>query len=151
MAIAAQAAPFQGSWQRVRALLGSLKQRIATARDDARVRADLEYELACLDRMGELDGVLDNLGLSRAAIPMLVRQYPGAMRRYLAMTRRLGIGAQPAPNLRAGIDALFGPRLRCLLCSKTRPCDAWLRSGTGAEYRGFCPNAPVFERMRKAN
>jgi hypothetical protein len=71
------------------------------------------------------------------------------MRRYLAMTRRLGIGAQPAPTLKAGIDALFGPRLRCLLCSESRRCQAWLRTGVGADYRSFCPNAPVFERMLK--
>jgi hypothetical protein len=119
------------------------------AHEDAQVRAELEHEFDCLDRVGELDGVLANLGLSRGGVPVLLENYPGAMRRFAAMTARLGIGAGKAPTARAGIDALFGARRRCLFCSERRQCEAWLRGGVRDGYRAFCPNAAVFDRMRK--
>jgi len=151
MDILAQAVRTASPWRRGRAMWGELKHRLATAREDARVRGDLEYELACLDQAGELDGVLEGIGLSRAALPIVIKNYPGSMRRFLGMTRRLRIGAQPAPTLRVGIDALFGPRRRCLFCAESRRCESWLRTGRGESYGAFCPNAPVFDRMRKSS
>jgi hypothetical protein len=141
--------PRAGLVHRVAALWEQWKQRLATARKDARLRADLAYELQCLDQAGELDGALDNFGLSRAAIPVLLRHYPGSVRRYAAMAQRVGVGSEPPPNARAGLAALFGPRRRCLFCTESRRCERWLAGGNGADYGAFCPNANAFDRMKR--
>lgn len=141
--------PRTGLFQRVAALWEQWKRRIATARADARLRDDLAYELSCLDRAGELDGTLANLGYSRAAIPVLLRHYPGSIRRYAAMARHAGVGIEPAPTARAGLAALFGPRRRCLFCTESRRCERWLAGGNNAGYEAFCPNANAFERMKR--
>lgn len=131
------------------ALWGDMRRRVAIARIDARLRDELRYELKCLDEAGELDGALANVGLSRAAIPSLLKNYPGCMRRFTAMTRRLGVGADRPPSLKGGLAALFGQRLRCLYCAERRTCERWLASDATEGNRDFCPNANSFERMKK--
>ena len=123
----------------------SWTQRWARMRADARLREELRYEVRCLDEAGELDGALAQIGLSRAAIPELLRRYPGSVRRYGAMAARVGV--RP-PSPRAGLVALVGSRRRCLFCRESRCCEQWLAAGDGAPT--FCPNADAFERM-KAN
>ena len=144
-----QALPRTGTFHRVAAHWDQVKQRFATARADARLRAELKYELRCLDEAGELDGALANIGLARAAIPVLLRQYPGSVRRYATMARRVGISAQRLPSFHAGLAALFGPRRRCLFCTESRRCERWLASGAREGTRAFCPNADAFERMKR--
>jgi hypothetical protein len=139
MARSAAAARAPRFWERWR-------QRFARARTDARLRAELRYELRCLDEAGELDGALANLGLSRAAIPELLRRYPGSVRRHAMMARR--VGARP-PSPRAGLVALMGSRRRCLFCGESRRCERWLEAGEREGYRDFCPNAGAFEHMKK--
>ncbi|MCW5770611.1 MAG: hypothetical protein KIT16_03170 [Rhodospirillaceae bacterium] len=123
-----------------------LRARIAAAREDARVRADLEHELACLDQAGELDGVLDSLGLSRGAVDFLIENYPGSARRFEAMAERLGVAGQVGPV--AAIDALSSPRRRCLFCEEVRQCEHWLKDGQTEGYEKFCPNAGTFDALR---
>lgn len=144
-----QALPRTGTIHRLAAIWNRWKKRLATSRDDARLRADLDHELRCLEQAGELDGSLANLGLARPAIPALLQRYPGSARRYAAMTRRVGIGAERASSARTGFTALFGPRRRCLFCSESRRCERWLASGAREGYRAFCPNADVFDRMKR--
>ncbi|HEY7611193.1 MAG TPA: DUF6455 family protein [Alphaproteobacteria bacterium] len=144
-----QALPRTGVFHRLAVAWDQVKRRFATARSDARLRAELKYELRCLDEAGELDGSLANLGLSRAAIPVLLRQYPGSVRRYAAMARHLGVAAERPPSLRAGLAALFGPRRRCLFCTESRRCERWLATGARDGYRAFCPNADAFERIMR--
>lgn len=127
-----------GLWDR-------LKQRWARMRADARLREELRYELRCLDEAGELDGALEQIGLSRAAIPELLRRYPGSVRRYGAMAAR--IGARP-PSPRAGLVALVGSRRRCLFCSETARCDRWLESDARRGNEAFCPNAESFNALK---
>jgi hypothetical protein len=115
---------------------------------EALMLSDLAFEIACLDRAGELDGTLNNLGLARGAVPFLLKKYPGAIRRYSAVRTRLGIAA-PAESAAFGLTALSGPQLRCVLCSSARRCEKWLRDdGNGSP--GFCPNRTAFERQRAA-
>ena len=39
---------------------------------------------------------------------------------------------------------------RCRACDSWRTCRRWLdRGGSGADYRDFCPNAEVFDRLRE--
>jgi len=127
-------------------LWGRLKQRLASVRADARLRDELRYELRCLDEAGELDGALAQIGLSRAAIPELLRRYPGSVRRYGAMAGRLGVRS---PSPRAGLVALMGSRRRCLFCGDSGRCDRWLESGARRGNEEFCPNAGTFAAMKK--
>ena len=128
-----------GLWRR-------LKQRLARMRADARMREELRYELRCLAEAGELDGALAQIGLSRAAIPELLRRYPGSVRRYGAMAERVGV--RP-PSPRAGLVALMGARRRCLFCGESGRCDRWLESGARRGNEEFCPNAGTFAAMKK--
>lgn len=136
----AKAGGILGTWVEV------LRARIAAAREDARVRGELQLELACLDQAGELDGVLDSLGLSRGAVDFLLEQYPGSARRFGAMAERLGVADQLPPA--AAIDALSGPRRRCLFCEEVRQCEHWIKDGQTEGYDKFCPNAPTFDALR---
>lgn len=131
---------------RAGSLWGRWKRRWAAMRADARLREELRYELRCLDEAGELDGALAQIGLSRAAIPELVRRYPGSVRRYGAMAARIGV--RP-PSPRAGLVALIGSRRRCLFCGETNHCDRWLASDARRGYQDFCPNAETFDAMKK--
>ena len=132
---------------RIAGWIDGLKERIAAARENARIRADLEHELACLDRAGELDGVLDSLGLGRGAVDFLLENYPGSARRFNAMTERLGVADKAPPA--AAIDALAGPRRRCLFCEEVHQCEDWLKDGKTEGYREFCPNADTFDALRR--
>ena len=122
------------------------RERWARVRADARLREELRHELRCLDEAGELDGALAQIGLSRAAIPELLRRYPGSVRRYGAMADRIGV--RP-PSPRAGLVALVGSRRRCLFCGESGRCDRWLESGARRGNEEFCPNAGTFDAMKK--
>lgn len=146
MQTAGETMPRTGALQRAGGLWGRWKQRWARMRAEARLRDELRYELRCLDQAGELDGALAQIGLSRAAIPELLRRYPGSVRRHAAMARRVGV--RP-PSPRAGVVALIGSRRRCLFCREGRRCDRWLVSGALRGYREFCPNADTFDGMKR--
>src|SRR5262245_56303903 len=60
--------------------LAALRQRIRTMLDDARARAALRRDLAQIERAGELDRVLADLGLSRDGVPLLVKNHPRSAR-----------------------------------------------------------------------
>lgn len=144
-----QALPRRGPFHGIAALYKDLKRRVSIVRVDARLRGELKYELQCLDEVGELDGALANIGLSRTAIPALLKHYPGCVRRFTTMGRRLGVGSDRPPSLKGGLAALFGQRRRCLFCTERQRCERWLASGATEGYREFCPNASSFERMQK--
>jgi hypothetical protein len=143
-----QAMPPAGTWDGLISLFDRGRRWLARVRADAQVRADLEYEIRCLDHAGVLDGALQNLGLARAGVPVLLRNYPGAIRRYAAMTQRLGLAGERPLSLQAGLAGMSGLRRRCLFCAESRRCERWLSEGNGGGYRNFCPNARVFDRLR---
>ncbi|MBL8661984.1 MAG: hypothetical protein JNM29_04125 [Candidatus Odyssella sp.] len=146
MQIVSDTLPQRAGSQRTGGLWALWKQRWLQRREDAKLRAELRYELRCLDEAGELEGALAQIGLSRAAIPELLRLYPGSVRRYGAMTGRLGV--RP-PSPRAGLVALVGSRRRCLFCAETARCDRWLASDARRGNEEFCPNAGTFEAIKK--
>ncbi len=121
------------------------RQRWADFRIDAFRRSELAHEIACLELAGELEGALNNIGLGRGAVPFLLQRYPGAMRRHAALCKRLRIGS-PGPSNSYGLDALDGPRLRCLLCPSARRCEKWLR-GSDQGLPAFCLSRSTFERQ----
>jgi uncharacterized protein YjiS (DUF1127 family) len=143
--------PASGVAQRVGAALAGLGQRLRTKLDDARERAALRAELAQLERVGELDHVLNDLGLSRGGIPLLVQNHPRSARLLAGMMQRIGIAAPKDPLIRARLHTqLTEIRQQCLMCTETRRCERWLRSGETHGQGAFCPNTPAFARLRVA-
>lgn len=134
-------------------LIGRMRARIATMIADARARASLRNELAHLDANGELDGVLAEIGLSRAGVPTLVKRHPGAYRRLAAMLQRRGLADCRSRNAlsRSTIRAeLRDVEAQCLFCQATSKCETWLRSNQTEGYREFCPNAEAMDRIKAA-
>ncbi len=120
------------------------KQRWADLRIDALRRNELAYEIACLEQAGELEGVLNNIGLGPGAVPYLLKRHPGAIRRHAALCKRLRIpGADARPS--SSLGALRGAQLRCVLCPSARRCEQWLRA-TDKGVPPFCPSRAAFER-----
>ncbi len=146
MQIVSQTVPQTGAPDHGGNLWSRCKQRWARIYADAQLREELRYELRCLEEAGELDGALAQLGLARAAVPELLRLYPGTIRRYAEMAKRVGART---PSPRSGLMALAGARRRCLFCSESRRCDQWLGTGAARGYEEFCPNADALETMRK--
>lgn len=134
-------------------LLQRLRARVQTMIADARARAALRAELAHLDANGELDGVLAEIGLSRAGMPALVKRHPGAYRRLAAMLQRRGLAdcrsrdALSRSTVRAEMRDI---EAQCLFCQTTRQCESWLRTDRTEGYREFCPNAEAMDRIKAA-
>lgn len=132
---------------RLSRLWASWKERWADARIDARRRDDLAHEIACLEHAGELDGVLNTLGLGRGAVPLLLKRYPGAIRRHAAVCDRLRVASPDRPEA-VGLGALSGGQLRCILCPSVASCEKWLRGGD-MRLPAFCPGRSAFERRAR--
>ncbi len=126
---------------RLAALVGRCKARLARAIGDARARAALRAEFAHLQTTGELDRVLSDLGIGQGQISTLIENHPGSPRRLAAMLRRLRIEVAPAARNSADMRAI---ERTCLLCAASGHCDRWLRSDGSEDPRHFCPNASAF-------
>ena len=134
-------------------LVQRLRARVQTMIADARARASLRNELAHLDANGELDGVLAEIGLSRAGVPTLIKRHPGAYRRLAAMLQRRGLADCRGRNAlsRSTIRAeLRDVEAQCLFCQATRKCESWLRSTPAEGYREYGPNAAAMDRINAA-
>jgi hypothetical protein len=133
------------------AALARWRDGFKTALDDARERAALRRDLAALERAGELDQVLGDLGLSRGGIPLLMKNHPRSARLLAGMMERLGIASPRDPWIRARLHAQLSEiRQQCLMCSETRACGRWLRSGATTGQETFCPNTAALARLRLA-
>lgn len=135
--------PKQGAWARG---MATIKRAIA----DARTRRRLRRELDDLTEYGLIDDTAKRFGLSPFGLRRVVSLFPGAMRRYAGMTRRLGLGAKLSPA--AGISDMLPPHRRCIYCRASGVCEHWLRTeGELAEAEQFCPNSAEFARRRSAS
>lgn len=115
--------------------------------DDARARRRLKREIADLAAAGLIDGIARPLGLSPFGTRLAVRQFPGAMRRYAAMTQRLGL-AERLP-VATGLAELTPLHRRCLFCRASVRCERWIAAGADlAEVPHFCPNGAAFAAAR---
>jgi hypothetical protein len=142
------AAP-KGLRERVGAALADFRQRFRTMLDDARERAALRRDLAALESVGELDRVLADLGLSRDGIPLLMKNHPRSARLLAGMMQRLGIPTPQDPWIRARLHPqLTEIRQQCVMCTKTRRCERWQRSGASTGHAAFCPNAAALVQLR---
>jgi len=134
-----------GVWRKIGTKVTGATRRVRRAIADVRSRAALRGELSRLEEAGELDFVLSDLGVSRAELPALAQNHPGASRRLAGMLHRLGIRVLP--------EAATGPEMRsiertCLLCGAVGQCERWLRSARPTSLaRNFCPNSPAFDAL----
>ena len=87
--------------------------------------------------------------LRRDQIPRLADAPLSAVDEFDAMLKRVGLDA-PTNPLKA--EARIDLYLHCTECSTRPTCRAWLNNGEDRlGYRGFCLNAPTFERLLRVN
>src|SRR5262249_24751893 len=141
----------QGLRERLGAALSGLRARLMTALDDAPERAALRRGLVEPERVGELDRVLGDLGLSRGGIPLLMKNHPRSARLLAGMMARLGIESPRDPWIRARLHPQVSEiRQQCLMCTETRRCARWQRASATSGHEAFCPNAAALARLHLA-
>lgn len=126
------------------ALIGRCKSLVVRAIGEAKDRAALRAEFAHLRETGQLDRVLNDIGVDQAELPTLIRNHPGAPRRLAAMLRYLRIEA--TKEGRSSIEMRTIERT-CSLCEAGARCDHWLRSDGSEDPSSFCPNTQAFHEM----
>jgi len=133
-----------GFWQTVGTAVSGWAGNLAGAFENARARSALRSEFDRLDQAGELDHVLNDIGLSRYELPTLYRNHAGSARRLADMLKRLRIEVSPRAQNGAEMRAI---QRTCLLCAVSGRCDRWLKSETGEDPHEFCPNGLAFDQM----
>ncbi|HWE75667.1 MAG TPA: DUF6455 family protein [Stellaceae bacterium] len=109
---------------------------------DARRRHAFRGELAALDRLGLLDALLDDLGITRWELNKAARSYPEAERLLQSMAYHCDVALD-------ALDSHVRDELRqtCALCDSHRACRRFLAAG-GGDSSFYCPNAALFGRLR---
>lgn len=115
--------------------------RLQHAAAAARERNLLRTELADLAARGELDRALTEVGLTRAQLPILVKNFPDACHLLARMMGRLGIDAETVERVGSMHEVVW----RCTACAARRRCAAWLDHPDDKGWRSFCPNVETFE------
>ena len=134
-----------GVWRKIGTTITGVTRRARRALSEARSRAALRGELSRLQQAGQLDLVLNDLGVSRSELPALTQNHPGSARRLVGMLHRLGIRVLPEGQSGAEMRAI---ERTCLLCGSVGQCERWLRSSRPTSLaRNFCPNSPAFDAL----
>jgi hypothetical protein len=113
-----------------------LQQTISRFVKGGRKRRQLKRELAQLAAMGQLDGVLADVGLVRSQVQSLIAGSADPNDRLDKMLDRLGIDAARLP-----IESLRDMAWSCMNCRAKRHCRQWLSDNKGPDFHSFCPNA----------
>jgi Family of unknown function (DUF6455) len=132
-------------WNRTTSLFAASARRVETAVQECCARARLRAELNRVEQWGDLDLMLDDVGLPRWAPFQMLRNHTKAPGRLAGMLNRLGIIPTPKQQMSAEMREV---QRTCLLCVSGRRCDHWLKRGHLGEERAFCPNAEAFDRLR---
>lgn len=109
---------------------------------DWRRRSTFRQEIAELDRSGNLEIILEDLGLSRSEMDQIARNYPESERLLPQMANCCGIDL-------GKLDAhvLFDLRHTCSLCPAHRACRQFLaKNDRGAA--SFCPNRTLLQKLQ---
>jgi uncharacterized protein DUF6455 len=125
-------------------LIERCTSRVARAINEVKDRAALRAEFAHLRDTGQLERVLNDIGVDPAELPALIRNHPGAPRRLAAMLRHLRIEATKEGT--ASIEMRTIERT-CSLCEAGARCDHWLRSDGSEDPSTFCPNTQAFHDL----
>jgi len=113
-----------------------LRRTITRLVDGRRERRRLRRELARLEALGALDGVLADVGLVRSQIGPLIAGCADSRGLLDQMLARLGVDAARLP-----IESQRDMTWACTTCPDRRRCREWLSGIEETEYRTFCPNA----------
>lgn len=108
-------------------------------------RVAARAEIAGLDRMGGLDALFADLGISRWEVNRMARGYPEAERLLPDMAHRQGIALD-----RLDARSLYDLRHTCAICDAHHACRRWLAAGGNGEV-DFCPNAMLFAALRRVD
>lgn len=132
--------PYQGG---ITQRLTGFATKLTRALGDMQERHGWWRAFAAWEESGEIDSVLDALGLTEGQIPTFVKNYPEAKRLLNGMTEQIGrvAGSKGDPTWQDMVRV-------CTLCSSHGQCRAWLRSGRTEGYQDFCPNTPRFARLQ---
>ena len=135
-----------GVAERARAFGEALIRYAAGWIDDRRYIERHRRFIEDLESAGELDGLLEVLGVTREQLRMFELSPLASAELLKRMLERVGL---------AGIDvkdddwSSHAPELRCRTCGSWRQCRRWLDSEAGDDgYREFCPNAELLDRLR---
>ncbi len=114
--------------------IAELPSRIVTAIEDWRERDILQREFAELGARGELDRVLEDAGMSRCDISILLKNGFVVRRQLGHMFERLGVNL----DRRLPTVTMREIHWRCMRCDSRRRCQEWLTSGMSDNaFRGF--------------
>jgi hypothetical protein len=96
-------------------------------------------EIADAAALGRLDGMLDDLAVTRADLNVLMKGPADAGRQFVTLAE-----ARHVDLCRIPPEALREASWKCIRCEIRAPCKRWLRTGTW-DYDGDprCPNAAL--------
>jgi len=111
--------------------------------DDRRYAIRHRHYIEELDRAGELDGLLEAIGITRAQLQAFEISPLASAELLSRLAARIGLDVA---DIKAEGDS---PELRCRTCENWRECRHWLERGADdSAYRAFCPNAKLIDRLR---
>jgi hypothetical protein len=97
-----------------------------------------------LDRRGELDGLLEAIGVTRVQLDAFAVSPLASAELLMKMMAHAGVGDVDIH------DEAGDPELRCRACDNWRQCRRWIQRGANDDsYRTFCPNAALLDRLRE--
>ncbi len=125
-------------------LVGWCTSHLARTFAEVRDRAALRAEFAHLGDDGQLDRVLNDLGIEASQLPTLFRNHPSASRRLAVMLRYLRVEATKEGGKSWQMRAI---ERTCSLCDASGKCDRWLVSDRTDDPSQFCPNSEAFREL----
>ena len=135
-----------GVAERARAFGEALVRYAAGWIDDRRYIERHRRFIDDLEGSGELDGLLEVLGVTREQLRLFELSPLASAELLRRMLDRVGL---------AGVDvrdddwSSRAPELRCRTCDSWRACRRWLDSEAHDDgYRDFCPNAELLDELR---
>jgi hypothetical protein len=96
-----------------------------------------------IERNGDLGAFLERLDVTREQLHAFAISPLASAELLTRMLERIGIADEQIPVARGKLVE------QCRLCENWRLCRRWLdRGGQNEEYRTFCANADLFDRLR---
>ena len=136
----------QGVVQRALAFGEALVRYAAGWIDDRRYIEHHRQFIEDLERAGELDALLEVLGITREQLHAFDISPLASAELMSRMMERVGLGGA---DIKGDAWSSNVPELRCRACQSWRQCRRWLDSGAKDEaYHEFCPNAELLDQLR---
>ena len=114
--------------------------------DDRRYIEKHQRFIQNLEQAGELDGLLEALGVTREQLRAFEISPLASAELLSRMMERVGL---TGVDVRGEGSPFNSPELRCRTCGNWRQCRRWLDSEARDDgYRDFCPNAELLDQLR---